>query len=181
MSGDVLIFGSDNCKYCHMQREHLERSSESSWWSYVDVGKNKGNVKIAYGADIEDLPTVVLFDEDGAEIYRKAGTVPPDEIFIRLSEDKSRIPFDKIKAEKLQRNEIDHVILTYDPMATKVDSIVEAFSYPNERIADIRVLSIEKMSTDEMTQIFGDEEVAHFQSIGGRKAGGWVVKFEKAS
>ena len=73
-----------NCKYCEIQKEHLKSLPENSY-KYFEVDKDNSLFDIAESAGIENLPTILVFNENGQEIFRKEGIMTPEEMKDRVS------------------------------------------------------------------------------------------------
>lgn len=75
----ILIFGTNNCKYCKIQKEYLKDFYDDEY-KYIEVDKDEEILSLAENIKIENLPTVIILNKNGQEIFRKEGTMNVEQI-----------------------------------------------------------------------------------------------------
>ncbi len=169
----IVVFGTDNCKFCKKQKDFLENSFKDNEWLYVDVVKDKEGLNIAQSLNIDKIPTIVLFNKKNQEIFRKEGTLPCDRIFQTLHQDKLSIPVSKAEYEEIEKSKMGEILLSYE-LDLKKGQQIKIKSFENRMLCKANIISCRKVSlNDDGLKI----EAQTYLNKGGRKDIGWKVSF----
>lgn len=158
----IFLFGTKRCKHCNSQKQYLKSTFGEDGFKYVNVLDEKV-LEIAVEMNIENIPSVVVFDDNDKEIFRKEGTVPPDQIFKAIY-GSDCLPI---------KNNSNQIVLSYEP---NVGRTIMLKSYSGKNFGEARVVQSYKIDVRALT----DRQKIEYDKIGGRKDFAWIVLYEKS-
>ena len=172
----IVIFGSEKCKYCKKQIEYISGSFNSSDWLYLDVFKDKEALDIAEDIDANNLPTILLLNDRMQKVHQKEGTMPADEIFLKINKDVNSIPIsNKNKKQVLASKKLD-ILISYMP-SFNIGDLVEAKSFNGKKIKSFHVVSVERVNPE--ADKIQKRIVADYMSQGGRKNTAYLIRLSE--
>ena len=70
----ILYFGAEWCSSCKALKPIVDREAPQKGYmvEYVDLDTEQGSID-AYDYNVRSLPTLIVLDEEGAEIKRASG------------------------------------------------------------------------------------------------------------
>ena len=172
----IFVFGAKGCKFCSLQKEHLNKTFGKNNWTYIDLKEDKGALDIALDIKIENIPTVVVFDNNFHEIHRKEGILSPDKIFEALYGEKV-LPIDNCLLNYVKKGQTDTVLLSYEPKF-QIGEIIKLLTYMGEIVSKAKINSIIKVSVDYIQKKYGSKEKVDYLNKGGRKDWAWAINFD---
>jgi len=170
----IYIFGANICKFCKKQVKYLENTfgPDSDAWEYINVAGNNEAIKVAQNLNIENIPAIVVLDDEDNMLIKKEGTLPPDVIFNKIHKNNNILPFSQ---EELKNKKISQKILSYDPFLKTGDK-VSVRTYNNDHICDMIVKKSIKYEV--CSRNFSPKELNLYSKSGGRKDLAWKVTLE---
>jgi hypothetical protein len=168
----IVVFGAKRCKHCREQREALARTYGKNGWMYSDVSEDFEVYKIAKEINVDGIPSNVIFDDNGIEIFRREGKLSPDEAF--FIQNKNSIPLSDEDARVLAISGKKQAVLSIDPGLSQGD-VAEARKYSGEKVADVKINQITRYAIDSLPNILQQE----YLKRGGRKDVAWLVNYNK--
>lgn len=184
----ILIFGTNKCKFCLKQIDYLKETygKSSSKWMYINLSKNNNMIKIAKDMNIETIPSVVLLSQDNRIIFTRKGTISPDEIFDKLYNCSSQdiklrsLPFPLKKVSYIKKIQDGRKALRMfsSGFQLKQGDTAIAATYDNETIRLVKINSITKMTMEQIQQNHRSENVDEYLMKGGNKTHAWMINFQ---
>ena len=150
----IVVFGSNKCHYCQMQKESLSKTFEKDDWLYIDLLKDKDAIQLAKDIDIENIPSLVILNSSFQELYRKDGILPPDQIYKILVGGSNFYPVPNNLKEQVQNGSLKLIFLSYDPAIEKGDTI-SLVTYKGDILKKATVQKVHKLDLDDFENKFG--------------------------
>lgn len=167
----IVVFGTKRCKHCKTQQKYFKNTFGSKGWMYSDVLEDEV-LKIAEEIDVENIPTTIIFNKQGNEIWRQEGILPPDQAFKIIHSEKS-IPVKKSEIKKIKSNSKNKVYLSYKPNL-KIGDQVEIKTYGGDKIINAKILNITEMDIKALPLVYQSQ----YLNSGGRKDRSWMIEIK---
>lgn len=178
MSKRIFLFGTKKCKFCDIQKKFLKRTFGNSEWLYLDLIENKDALDIAEDVNIDNIPAIIVLNENYNEVFRKEGLIGPDQLFSKIVDDNKILPISAPYIKQAKSKKIDKILLSYQPNLNDGDKI-KISSFGKEIICESKVARVLKVSTDFIGKKYGGLEKQNYLNNGGREDWSWVVELDK--
>lgn len=171
----IVVFGSNNCKYCVKQIDFIKSSFSENDWMYIDVSKNNDLLKIASDSKVNNIPTTIVFDDDWNPVFRHEGTTSTDLLFSEIYGNKN-IPIGRKTAELIRDKKITSCILS-EKRPINVGDIANLVDYNNKKIVTAKVLSVSRISPKAAESMCNPIMIKEYHDQGGRRDWAQLIVF----